>query len=229
MKINCASNSYINFTGSSKLIKDADKLCRIITEEFPAFSGTRTVTFKSVKKDKKFINYLSVKLLQNRWARDDAWDLFKPDETLDFYRRFVENMKKYKNINCDDYTKLAQIILKVNNVDSVKASLLRYDMKKMDHVVLLVNAPKRSFGIFYKNQDLKNIIVIDPWLGFADYANNAVVRYNSEFSGFLGLQKNYVPIHFDVNPNPEISQQTVDYMKKTYPQFIQKKDFMKIV
>ena len=229
MKVNPVSNPYMNFTGSPKLIKDADKLCRFISKEFPAISGTRVLTFKSLKNNKKFVNYVSYKLLQNRWARDDAWDLFKPDETLDFYRRFVENMKKYKNINCDDYTKLAQVILKVNNVNSVKAMLLRNDLKKLDHAVLLVNVPKSNFCIFYKNKDLKNIIVIDPWLGFADYANNAVVRYNSEFAGFLGLGKKYVPIHFDVHPNPEISQQTVDYMKKTYPQFIQKKGFMKTV
>lgn len=228
MNVNPISNPYMNFTGSHKLIKDADKLCRFISKEFPAISPTRLLSFQSLNKDRKFVNYFGLKVLQNRWARDDAWDLFKPDETLDFYRRFVENMKKYKNINCDDYTKLAQVILKVNNVDSVKAILLRSDLKKLDHAVLLVNAPKSNFSIFYKNKDLKNIIVIDPWLGFADYANNAVVRYNSEFSSFLELDK-YVPIHFDVNSNPEVSQKTIDYMKKTYPQFIMKKGFMKTV
>ena len=117
----------------------------------------------------------------------------------------------------------------IKNKEDVFLNSASNDLKKLDHAVLLVNVPKSNFCIFYKNKDLKNIIVIDPWLGFAVYANNAVVRYNSEFAGFLGLGKKYVPIHFDVHPNPEISQQTVDYMKKTYPQFIQKKGFMKTV
>lgn len=213
-------------SAARKLVRDADKACRVIAEEFPGVSSSRIQTFERVNTNQTFANYCKTKLLQNRAIRDDAWKLYNNDETLAFYRRFVENMKKYKNINCADYTKLTQLMLKANNIEAVNANILTQKLKGLDHAVLLVNIPKNGFGIYYKNSDLKNIIVIDPWLGFADFANNAVVRYNSEFSRFLGLENKYEKLFFDTNVNPEISEKTVEFMRKTFPNLIQKKGFM---
>lgn len=213
-------------SAARKLVRDADKACRVIAEEFPGVSSSRIQTFERVNTNQTFTNYCKTKLLQNRAIRDDAWKLYNNDETLAFYRRFVENMKKYKNINCADYTKLTQLMLKANNIEAVNANILTQKLKGLDHAVLLVNIPKNGFGIYYKNSDLKNIIVIDPWLGFADFANNAVVRYNSEFSRFLGLENKYEKLFFDTNVNPEISEKTVEFMRKTFPNLIQKKGFM---
>ena len=209
-----------------KILRDADKACRIIAEEFPGVSSSRIQTFERVNTNQIFANYCNNKLLQNRAIRDDAWKLYNNDDTLDFYRRFVENMKKYKNINCADYTKLTQLMLKSNNIEAVNANIMTQRLRGLDHSVLLVNTPKNGLGIYYKNSDLKNIIVIDPWLGFADFANNAVVRYNSEFAKFLGLENKYEKLFFDTYANPEISSKTVEFIQKAFPKLIQKKGFM---
>lgn len=211
--------------GSKKIIRDADKVCRIIAKEFPAISGTRVETMAAAKED-RFVKYCKMKLAQNRAIRDDAWKLFTPSEPLYFYQRFVENMKKYKNINCADYTKLAQLILASNNIKAVKAKLLTQHLKNLDHAVLIVNPPGNNF-VAYKNKNLEKMIIIDPWLGFADYGHNAVVRYNSEFSKYLGLKDNqFEKLDFVSEQNPAISSNTVDYVREKFPQFIQKPGFM---
>lgn len=209
-----------------KIVRDADKACRIIAQEFPSVSSSRIQTFESTNANETFVNFCKNKLIQNRAIRDDAWKLYHRGDTLGFYRRFVENMKKYKNINCGDYTKLTQLMLKSNNIEAVNANIMTQKLRGLDHAVLLVNTPKNGFGIYYKNSDLKNIIVIDPWLGFADFANNAVVRYNSEFAKFLGLENKYEKLFFDTYANPEISSKTVEFIQKAFPKLIQKKGFM---
>lgn len=61
------------------------------------------------------------------------------------------------------------------------------------------------------------MIIIDPWLGFADYGHNAVVRYNSEFSKYLGLKDNkFEKLIFVSEHNPDISPNTVEYVRKTF-------------
>ena len=219
----------INFNpafGSKKIIRDADKVCRIIAKEFPAISGTRVETMDAVAKEDRFVKYCQIKLAQNRAIRDDAWKLFTKSEPLYFYQRFVDNMKKYKNINCADYTKLAQLILASNNIKAVKARILTQHFKNLDHAVLIVNPPGNNF-IAHKNKNLEKMIIIDPWLGFADYGHNAVVRYNSEFSKYLGLKDNkFEKLIFISEHSPDISPNTVEYVRKNFPQFIQKSGFM---
>lgn len=213
--------------GSGKIIRDADKVCRIIAKEFPAVSSTKIETFESTATQPKYIQYCKIKQKQNMAIRDDAWRLFKPSEPLDFYKRFVENMKKYKNINCADYTKLAELILAANNIKAVKAKIMTQHLKNLDHAVLVVHPPGQNF-IAYKNKDLQKMIIIDPWLGFADYGNNAVIRYNSEFAGQLGLKNKFEKLLFTSEHNPEISAKTIEYIRKTFPQFIQKPGFMQL-
>ncbi len=213
--------------GSNKIIRDADKVCRIIAKEFPAISGTRVETMKFANHDERFIKFYKKKQAQNMAIRDDAWKFFNTSETLYFYQRFIQNMKKYKNINCADYTKLAELILAVNGIKTVKARIMTQSLKQLDHGVLIVRPPGNNF-LVYKNKDLKNMIVIDPWLGFADYASNAVVRYNSEFAKFLALGDKYEKLIFTSEQNPQVTQSTIDYLRCNFPQFIQKKDFIKI-
>lgn len=227
MNVGCVSNLFGSAV-KSKLLKDADKVCRIISKEFPAISGTRIPAFKCAEADNRFINYYNYKIHQNRCIRDDAWKFYDSEETMEFYKRFLQNMKKYKNINCADYTKLAQLVLKANNVDAVNATIMTHGLKSLDHAVLIVKPHLEKYTIFYKNKDLKNLIIIDPWLGFADYGHNAVVRYNSEFSRYLGLGEKYEQLGFVTRPNPEISPKTLEYIRETFPQFIQKKGFMTI-
>ncbi len=213
--------------GSNKIIRDADKVCRIIAKEFPAISGTRVETMKFANENDRFINYYKKKQFQNKVIRDDAWKLFTPAEPLYFYQRFIKNMKNYKNINCADYTKLAELILAANGIKTVKARILTQNLKQLDHAVLVANPPGSNF-LVYKNKDLKNMIIIDPWLGFADYAHNAIIKYNSEYAKFLALGNKYVKLLFTSEQNPKITQSTIDYLKCNFPQFIQKKDFMKM-
>ena len=220
-----SSVSYQPAFGSNKIIRDADKICRIISKEFPAISGTKVETFPLAQSQDRFIRFYKRKQYENRAIRDDAWKLYKTSEPLDFYKRFVENMKKYKNINCADYTKLAELILAANGIKAVKAKIMTGHLKNLDHAVLIVNPSAKNF-IAYKNQDLQKIIVIDPWLGFADYGSNAIVRYNSEFAQQLGLNDKFEKLVFASDHNPEISSKTVDYIREKFPQFLQKSGFM---
>ncbi len=225
MNVGSVSN-VLSKNAARKIVRDADRVCRIIAEEFPSVSSSRIQTFKCADANDTFIKYCKAKLLQNRYIRDEASKLRKTDDALDFFRCFIENMKKYKNINCGDYTKLAQLLLKANNVEAVNAAVMTKKLKNLDHMVLLVNVPKKASCIVGNNADLKNIIVIDPWLRFADFANNAIVRYNSEFSRCMGLEDKYEKLFFYLWPNPNISDKVIQYIRETFPHFIQKKGFM---
>ena len=91
---------------------------------------------------------------------------------------------------------------------------------------LLVNVPKKASCIVGNNADVKNIIVIEPWLRFADFGNNAIMRYNSEFLRCMGLEDKYEKLFFYLWPNPNISDKVIQYIRETFPHFIQKKGFM---
>ena len=69
---------------------------------------------------------------------------------------------------------------------------------------------------------IKNVIVIDPWLGIADFAENVAMKYQNIFRKHLKLNTS---THVKINPNAQvmpISEKDFEALKKEFPNLILK-------
>ena len=69
---------------------------------------------------------------------------------------------------------------------------------------------------------IKNVIIIDPWLGIADFAQNAAMKYQNIFRKHLRLDKS---THVNINPDAlvmPIPERDIEALKKEFPNLILK-------
>ena len=77
----------------------------------------------------------------------------------------------------------AEIALKMNGVKNSYTANLSYNGNMLDHSVCVFNKDGSEFTGVVNNKT----IIVDPWAGFADFANNAFVRYKNMFATHLGI------------------------------------------
>ena len=115
---------------------------------------------------------------------------------------FIKPIKKYKLGNCGESAQLAAIVAKINGIkDCHIAQICNHEAKDLDHSVLFVNDKKPY--------------IIDCWLGFADYAPNALNKYKTLYNKIFKLKDNN-QLTFYTNINDE------------YTDFLKEEDFKNI-
>ena len=158
------------------------------------------------------------------------FDAAKNSTTADFYTKFVRAMKgqasalfpdkPYARLrrlaNCAEMSKIANLVLKLNGIDSIPVSIKRYgnlsaeknvNYKELRTYNLPINAEHRFLLLPDKGKTLnagyieetplirlKNCLVFDPWCGFVDTPENAALKYFGEHDQFVGNTiKDYMP------------------------------------
>ena len=218
----CSANNKINFTSRSPKIRDTEKVCRIIASEFPVISGTKATEMKFADKFQKAINDINTTITDQ--IREPFWNCKNSSEGI---LGFIQNIKKYHLANCADFAKLCSIICQANGVKVTQPRMFAGSSggelgKLVDHAVLMVQ-PKNNF-IAKKMSELKDVIIIDPWLGFADFANNVERRFMGEYANFFkfpeGTKLRLINISDDsgIKMTPEI----IDAVKEKFPQLVMK-------
>ncbi len=206
---------------------EAEKVCRILTSEFPSISPTKVVEFNAVQTDKRFINFF--KEIQKRLediVREPAWqNSRKPGhDELDFYTTLVDGIKQHKLANCGDMSKLYSLIAKINGIPSQKAEMFTCIKgimgKPIDHAIQIIpiNGQKVEFGPLSK---MKNLLIVDPWLGFADFAPKYEQKIIADFHRFFGLpDKTSVYLNPYCFGEPKINEKIINYFREHFPQFV---------
>ena len=221
----CSANNNVYFTAKSPKIREAERFCRIITSEFPAASGTKVNESKYAQKPKfkkiidKINETITDKIREPFWACSD-----KTEGILGFIR----NIKDFHIANCADFAKLCSIICHTNGIEVTQPRIFAGSAgnelgKLVDHAILMVK-PKKNF-ICKKMSDLKDVIIIDPWLGFADFANNVEQRFMSEYSSFFKFPEGTKLriINMSDDSGIKMTPEMIDAVKEQYPQFVVKK------
>lgn len=132
-------------------------------------------------------------------------------------------MTQYKSGNCTENAIVAELIMKMNGFPHAKCAILNKSNKKLglqfedslDHLVCIFNKDKSCFN----GKITPQTIIIDPWLGKADFAQNMERYYRNECSDFFELTSDEV---FKYQPieTVEISEIVMRNLTDSLPEFI---------
>ena len=213
MVVNCVRNASLS---DRQLLKIADKVCRIIETELPAVSSTRFQCFSRSRQQFDKYTKLGVDFRDNFRSQYNTHE-----DPLLFYKNLVEVVKNKKMANCAEYSRLADLILGLNGIKSISCSLLNH-FTPIDHAVsVILPVPKSITNYLY---NLKNAIVIDPWLKFAANSKVAAEKYSKEFSRFIGnYNANRLAVDSCEITSRPVTDEVIKYFKTHYPNFFIKK------
>ncbi len=212
-------------TPKTAIRRDAEKILRLLNSEFPMIASTKICEFDSVKKTPRFIQY--AREIQERifkLVRDPAWkEQIKGGDDA-FYAAFVENIKKQRVGNCSESSKLFKLLGHLNGIPSRKAQLTLFTKdggydKNIDHAIHIVCLDGNNPD-FEKLSKLKDTLIIDPWLGIAEYAPKYEQLISSAYNRFFGIEDYHsVCLSTAGFGEPKISENLVKYFAHKYPQF----------
>lgn len=208
--INCS------FNGRCSQIKDAQWVCHAVNSIYPHVSTTKFSAYlyklKMQNPDvySRFLNkepffIVDIKSLKELWlARMFDWQQKMVNKINKIRKEWLElsqndygcinnliaQLKYEKMGNCGEDAMLAQAILKMNGIDNVYTAALKVKNTEIDHSVCVFNRD----GSPLNGKVSKKTIIIDPWLGTADFASNMFLKYKN-------LCKNYF---FRIKDNSKI-------------------------
>ena len=184
----------INFKSRNPAVIKADKICRMVNTEFASISSSKlSAKVNSNKKYDKFYSYakgLGYKIYSK--VRDKV-ALYK-DDIFERYKKMIELVKKERLANCDELTSLAGLICAANGMKSQPLIVHKIEndtlnKKSCGHVALALTE-KGEIKKDVRMSEMKDVIIIDPWLGIADYAPNVAQEYKNQYPNFLNLKDN---------------------------------------
>ena len=123
---------------------------------------------------------------------------------------------------------MCNLICKINGINSKKCELSLISPTGrisggIDHAIHAFQIDNKQLPIFQKLGDAKNTIIIDPWLGFVDFAPNCEIKFKSEYNKFFQIPEGY---HIALNTGgfgePEIPPESIEKLRKRFPNFILK-------
>ena len=119
-------------------------------------------------------------------------------------------IKKYKVGNCGESAKLSYYAAKANGFEDVDfAGLYAIDGFDLDHEFVVINATT------------SHPIIIDAWLGFADYLDGAAQRFIGVFNHMFDFKEALVEkVEFYGLSNSVIPKLSVEQDRKLFPELI---------
>lgn len=238
--------SNISFTARCPQIKKGEWVCHAVNTGLPHLSSTkfnplfiyfeiqnypliksfRTLGEESQKVFLKHCSPESKKVLSIHSAIESllekvkaARDNFRKDffDDNDRANRLLKQMKCTRLANCSETAGASEIVMKLNGVKNSYTAAITYDGKPIDHAVCVFNKDGSEFTGVVNNKT----IIVDPWAGFADFANNAFVRYKNLFAKKLDIKgdgnfKIVMPRQYN------LSEKNIESLKQAYPQLVRK-------
>lgn len=204
--VNSSQNNLL-FTSRCPEVRDAQWVCQKVKNTFPHISTTKIsakmADIEEANWDlyRKFIDKPEYALLYNKNPKDrkflrlfawrkrivkrihDARESWRIGGKDDYHRvNNVLGQFKYDKLgNCGEDAFMAATILRINGVDNACTAGLKVDGSFLDHMVCVFNKDGSTFN----GKPNKNTIIIDPWVGMADFASNMFQKYKNVFSELL--------------------------------------------
>ena len=189
----------INFTGRCSQVKDAQWVCHVVNTAFPNVSTTRfSAPLYKLKQENAQLYYNFINKNQFQTAKPYNYNELKLFVLFDWQKHLVEKLNNVRrrwqsdsknssrllcNVikqlkldkigNCGEDALLSEAILKINGIDNSYTAALCLNDSKIDHRVCVFNRD----GTKFDGKVTKNTIIIDPWIGAADFAQNMFLNY----------------------------------------------------
>lgn len=209
-------NNKISFSGSSSIMRDSDWICRKVKVSFPMISPTRLYYdnpdfFKKKKRFSLFLKKESQILQEDRADRRFLKSPFK------FIKEVISSVNRNRLGNCAEHALFAEMIARINGLkNSYRLTVKDQSASdKMNHTFLLIS----KTPIKNNRLDLKNSLIIDPWVGISGKANDVLSRYKNQFAHLLKLDKSS-QLKFGIKNQLELNENEINYLKNKYPQLI---------
>lgn len=182
----CKTNKSQSFTSRNAIIRKLDKINRITRREFPVYSSTMLVrkgTNSAVRY--KLFSYAGGLIDELRgFSKSEA----PKDQVM---LRSLDAVKELGVGNCSELADAGYVACRLNGVKDAKIfSLCVYDektdkLRELDHVMVGINFKNPQFkkiknctNLIYGNE--RQAVIMDPWAGFVDYADNASAAYKRD-------------------------------------------------
>lgn len=245
MKINSFDTQ--DFTARCPQIRQAQWVCHKVKSEFPHLSSTKITPSIDKLEDKypqaadKFMNYNPQ---AGRFITFDSPEEKRVISILHWFRRFIRNLNaerlsrsaikddfgstysilsqlKYVRAgNCFENAKLSELILKLNGIDNACVGKIKVGDHNVDHVVCAFNKNGSNF-----DGDInKNTIIIDSWLGEADFADNMLIKYKSIYKDYLFIPKEG-KLSIEKIEKLNLNEAEIQEFKDDFPQLLRKQDY----
>jgi len=231
MKVQSCNYPQYAFTGRCVQVRDAQWVCHTISSTLPHVSTTKIdvmyfdVTKKQlvrpdlVRKLTTWRHYIINKL------NDLREEYFQYKLSANSIANGVINQLKEERMgNCHENANVAEVILKMNGIENSGCVTLKTDTNNIDHVVCVFNADNSPISI----NPGKKTIIIDPWLGEADFASNMFLRYKNLYHQYFKLF-GHDKFGFNSLNSFKLKPADIAELREEYPQFVFKsksRDFM---
>ena len=170
---------------------------------------------KCSKDELKSLYYIDEKIASLGNCRTECDKLFgDSNELLKVLRMF----EVYKSANCSENATIAELILKINGFENARTLHLKYK-NVPEHAVCVFNKDGSPFEKIINNKS----IIIDPWIGKADFANNMIRFYKNMLSNNFLINSVHGNL-YEVLNSVKLSPCELIKFREKYPQLLFKSE-----
>ena len=183
----------INFKSRCKTIQDADRITRMAKSVYPHISASmhspRIYEQMANCRDMLCVSRLS--RLRSRNANKIHNLRAKRRRGSNLFRDVIDMLKNHKIGNCYENAVLCEIIGKINGIKNIYHARILFNRNSSGEEIALDHAISIILGKALGNKDVvlknKNAIILDPWLGITDFAENYFTKLKNDFSKYFLL------------------------------------------
>lgn len=204
MNIKC--NTSQSFLGRAQIIKDADKICRNVNSAFPHFSPSYSwINYDRPYKFNEAFNKYDEILSKIRTSKSDT------EYAFDYYNNLMRMVRKYKCANCEELSEITYLACKNKKLKNVNLiGIYGYNTKKD----MLIDYDHMAVSFRKGNKT----VIIDPWFGIADFAQNCLVKYKQKYHEFFKYFNPNLKMTFRAEPPFRIDTSEIEELMKIYPE-----------
>lgn len=213
-----------NFKSRNAMVRKADQICRFVNTEFTSLSSSKIPARCNFNKN----FYPAFKRIHNKITEFVRKPIEQITDNTKEFSILRENVKKYHVANCGELTRLTMAILAVNGIKSIPVEPMLVDkdgrMKRIiDHIMLAIPLNENEVKIDFFSK-LKNVLIIDPWLGIADYAPKVEEKYIKDFKKLFQIPNENIDdlkfsIFTDALAMNDFTDKDIMNLKSSFPQY----------
>ena len=184
----------ISFKSRCKIFQDADRITRMTKTVYPhiseSMSGLRIYGQMPKCKDFDDVRGLSRLRLKNSIKIDNL--RHRGRYGISCFRNIIDMLKNYKIGNCYEEAILCEIIGKINGLKNIYHCKIVFNRNssgaqmELDHAISVLSKKTLNEKELY-NFNNKDAVILDPWLGITEFAQDYFTRLKNEFSKLFPL------------------------------------------
>ena len=126
-------------------------------------------------------------------------------------------MANPKQGNCFEDAIVSELVLKMNGIKNACTMQFKNANNTAEHAVCVFNRDGSPVTKIINNQT----IIIDPWAGKADFANNMIKHYKTQMTDLINLPQEG-EIKYEISEKVSIPNKDMEIIRQQFPFFVHK-------